>query len=92
MKRPSRTKPLRAGKWSQIAFPDGVTRVIVSSSRFPRSNLRDPDSRGARKTAHGEPYQPGGSIPADATAQFGNLPLAVGVVGNLKRLACLERR
>ncbi len=46
---------------------------------------------GARKTAHGEPYQPGYSIPADAAAQFGNLSLAVGVIGDLKRLADLQR-
>jgi hypothetical protein len=51
---------------------------MVSSSRLPRSDLRDPDSLGAGKTAHGEFYQPGGSIPADAAAQFGNLRLAVG--------------
>jgi len=34
-----------------------------------------------------KPYQPGRSVPADPTAQLGNLRLAVRVIGNLKRLA-----
>src|ERR1039458_1364319 len=62
------------------------------SADIPSSDLRDPDSRAARKTAHGELYQPGHSIPADAAAQFGNLRLAVGVIRDLKRLANPQRR
>jgi hypothetical protein len=68
---------------------------MASSSsvpRFPSSDPRDADSRSASETAHGESYQPGRSIPADAAAQFGNLSLAVRVIGNLKRFADLQRR
>src|ERR1022692_2308067 len=64
----------------------------TKSADIPRSDLRDPDSRAAAgKSAHGELYQPCRSVPSDATAQFGNLSLAVRVVGNLKRLADLQR-
>jgi len=60
--------------------------------RFPSSDLPDADSRRARKSAHGESYQPRQAISADAPAQFGNLRLVVCVIGNLKRFADLQRR
>ena|ERR1700723_523112 len=66
--------------------------VLPSSLHTPSSDLRDADSRAARKAAHGEFYKAGRPIPADAAAQLGNLTLAVRAIGNLERLADLQRR
>jgi hypothetical protein len=65
---------------------------ILQIPDIPCSDLRDADSRADGKAVHGESHQAGRSISADAAAQFGNLSLAVWIIGNLKRLANVQRR